>query len=69
MRWWRADFASRAMTCWARATQTSRACSSISTSRNVLRDLIASLGTRPIFVGGIGFGGAIALRYAIEHPG
>ena len=35
----------------------------------VLGDLIASLGTRPIFVGGISFGGAIALRYAIEHPG
>ena len=34
----------------------------------VLRNLIASLGTRPIFVGGISFGGAIALRYAIEHP-
>ena len=35
----------------------------------VLRNLIASLGTRPIFVGGISFGGAIALRYAIESPG
>jgi len=36
---------------------------------DVLRNLIASLGTRPVFVGGISFGGAIALRYAIEHPG
>jgi len=34
----------------------------------VLRDLIAELGPRPIFVGGISFGGVIALRYAIEHP-
>jgi 3-oxoadipate enol-lactonase len=34
----------------------------------VLRALIASLGSRPIFVGGISFGGVIALRYAIEHP-
>ena len=35
----------------------------------VLRDLIASLGPRPVFLGGISFGGVIALRYAIEHPG
>ena len=35
---------------------------------DVLRELIASLGPRPIFVGGISFGGVIALRYAIEHP-
>ena len=35
----------------------------------VLRDLIASLGPRPVFIGGISFGGVIALRYAIEHPG
>jgi 3-oxoadipate enol-lactonase len=34
----------------------------------VLRELIASLGPRPVFVGGISFGGVIALRYAIEHP-
>ena len=34
----------------------------------VLRDLIASLGPRPVFIGGISFGGVIALRYAIEHP-
>ena len=34
----------------------------------VLRDLIAALGPRPVFVGGISFGGVIALRYAIEHP-
>ena len=36
---------------------------------DALRDLIASLGTRRVFVGGISFGGAIALRYAIEYPG
>ena len=30
----------------------------------VLRYLIASLGPRPVFIGGISFGGAIALRYA-----
>jgi 3-oxoadipate enol-lactonase len=35
----------------------------------VLRDLIASLAPRPVFLGGISFGGVIALRYAIEHPG
>ncbi len=35
---------------------------------DVLAELIASLGPRPIFVGGISFGGVIALRYAIEHP-
>jgi 3-oxoadipate enol-lactonase len=35
---------------------------------DVLGELIASLGPRPIFVGGISFGGVIALRYAIEHP-
>jgi 3-oxoadipate enol-lactonase len=35
---------------------------------NVLRDLIAALGPSPVFVGGISFGGVIALRYAIEHP-
>jgi len=34
----------------------------------VLGDLIASLGPRPVFVGGISFGGVIALRYAIERP-
>jgi 3-oxoadipate enol-lactonase len=34
----------------------------------VLRELIASLGPRPVFVGGISFGGVIALRCAIEHP-
>jgi 3-oxoadipate enol-lactonase len=34
----------------------------------VLRDLIAALGPRPVFVGGISFGGVIALRYAIEYP-
>jgi 3-oxoadipate enol-lactonase len=36
---------------------------------DVLGALIDSLGPRPIFVGGISFGGVIALRYAIEHPG
>ena len=36
---------------------------------DALRDLIASLGTRLVFVGGISFGGTIALRYAIEYPG
>src|ERR1700733_8769276 len=35
---------------------------------DVLRELIASLVPRPAFVGGISFGGVIALRYAIEHP-
>jgi len=35
---------------------------------DVLGALIAELGPRPIFVGGISFGGVIALRYAIEHP-
>src|ERR1700722_12238648 len=35
---------------------------------DILRELIASLGPRPVFVGGISFGGVIALRYAIEHP-
>ena len=35
---------------------------------DVLRELIAALGPRPVFVGGISFGGVIALRYAIEHP-
>src|SRR6202023_4200077 len=34
----------------------------------VLRDLIAALGPAPVFVGGISFGGVIALRYAIEYP-
>ncbi len=34
----------------------------------VLRALIDTMGPRPIFVGGISFGGVIALRYAIEHP-
>ena len=34
----------------------------------VLRDLIAALGPGPVFVGGISFGGVIALRYAIEYP-
>jgi len=34
----------------------------------VLGDLIAELGERPVFLGGISFGGVIALRYAIEHP-
>jgi 3-oxoadipate enol-lactonase len=34
----------------------------------VLRDLIAALGPRPVFLGGISFGGVIALRYAIEYP-
>ena len=33
----------------------------------VLRDLIAELGDRPIFLAGISFGGVIALRYVIEH--
>ena len=36
---------------------------------DVLGALIDALGPRPIFVGGISFGGVIALRYAIEHPG
>jgi 3-oxoadipate enol-lactonase len=35
---------------------------------DVLHELITSLGPRPVFVGGISFGGVIALRYAIEHP-
>jgi 3-oxoadipate enol-lactonase len=35
---------------------------------DVLGELIAALGPRPVFVGGISFGGVIALRYAIEHP-
>jgi pimeloyl-ACP methyl ester carboxylesterase len=34
---------------------------------DVLGELIAKLGERPIFVAGISFGGVIALRYAIEH--
>jgi 3-oxoadipate enol-lactonase len=34
----------------------------------VLCELIAALGPRPIFIGGISFGGVIALRCAIEHP-
>jgi 3-oxoadipate enol-lactonase len=34
----------------------------------VLGELIAALGPGPVFVGGISFGGVIALRYAIEHP-
>jgi 3-oxoadipate enol-lactonase len=34
----------------------------------VLCALIASLGPRPVFVGGISFGGVIAMRCAIEHP-
>ncbi len=34
----------------------------------VLHDLISVLGPQPVFVGGISFGGVIALRYAIEHP-
>ncbi len=33
----------------------------------VLRDLVAELGDRPIFLAGISFGGVIALRYVIEH--
>jgi len=33
----------------------------------VLGELIAKLGTRPIFISGISFGGVIALRYAITH--
>ena len=35
---------------------------------DVLRELIAALGPQPVFVGGISFGGVIALRYAIEYP-
>jgi 3-oxoadipate enol-lactonase len=34
---------------------------------DALRLLIGELGTVPIFLGGISFGGLIALRYAIEH--
>jgi 3-oxoadipate enol-lactonase len=34
---------------------------------NVLAELVAELGERPIFVAGISFGGVIALRYAIDH--
>ncbi|HEY1747903.1 MAG TPA: alpha/beta hydrolase [Xanthobacteraceae bacterium] len=34
---------------------------------NVLAELVAKLGDRPIFVAGISFGGVIALRYAIDH--
>src|SRR5271155_5407269 len=34
----------------------------------VLRALIETMGSRPVFVGGISFGGVIALRCAIEHP-
>jgi pimeloyl-ACP methyl ester carboxylesterase len=33
----------------------------------VLGELIRKLGSRPIFVAGISFGGVIALRYAIDH--
>jgi 3-oxoadipate enol-lactonase len=35
----------------------------------VLRALVGTLGTRPVFLAGISFGGLIALRYAIEHGG
>jgi 3-oxoadipate enol-lactonase len=35
---------------------------------DVLHSLVTTLGKRPIFIGGISFGGVIALRYAIEHP-
>jgi pimeloyl-ACP methyl ester carboxylesterase len=31
------------------------------------RELIKRLGTRPVFVAGISFGGVIALRHAIAH--
>jgi 3-oxoadipate enol-lactonase len=31
--------------------------------------LIDQLGTTPVFLGGISFGGLIALRYAVAHPG
>ena len=34
-----------------------------------LGGLIDQLGNAPVFLGGISFGGLIALRYAIEHPG
>src|SRR6202167_1911897 len=34
---------------------------------NVLAELVAELGERPIFVAGISFGGVVALRYAIDH--
>jgi 3-oxoadipate enol-lactonase len=33
----------------------------------VVRELVAELGGGPVFVGGISFGGVIALRYAIAH--
>jgi len=33
----------------------------------VLRDIVAELGQRPVFLAGISFGGVIALRYAIAH--
>src|ERR1700751_4446196 len=35
---------------------------------DALRELIASLGPRPVFVGAISFGGVIALRCAPDHP-
>jgi 3-oxoadipate enol-lactonase len=35
---------------------------------DVLHSLVLTLGKRPIFIGGISFGGVIALRYAIEYP-
>ena len=59
------------MTCSARANRTSPRLfiEQVGPGRSLLRDLIASLGPRPVFLGGISFGGVIALRYAIEHPG
>ena len=33
----------------------------------LLDALVTTLGTRPVFLAGISFGGVIALRYAIEH--
>lgn len=33
----------------------------------VLREIVAELGQRPVFLAGISFGGVIALRYAIAH--
>lgn len=34
----------------------------------VIRRIIATLGSKPVFLAGVSFGGVIALRYAIAHP-
>ena len=70
MAWWPADFVASYDMLGQGQSDKPRLFIEQSDQVEVLRDLIASLGPRPVFIGGIQLrGGVIALRYAIEHPG